>query len=67
MEPNNILDTFFSVQNPAIIVFVFFVILTAIVVMIKRDFITPLQKRIKELEKENDKLRDKFMTELKES
>ena len=63
MEPNNIYDTFFSVQNPAIIVSVFFIVMTAIVVMIKRDFITPLKKKIKELEKENNRLREKYSVE----
>ena len=56
MEPDNIMGVFFSLSNPVVYVIIFFVVMTAVVVMIKRDFITPLKKRIQELEKENDRL-----------
>ena len=57
MEPNDIIGTIFSLNNPAIFAIIFMVILTAVVVMIKKEFIIPLKKRIKELEEENEQLR----------
>lgn len=56
MKPDNILETFFSVQNPAIIVFVLFIIITSIVYLIKKDFIKPLQKKKDKLENDNLRL-----------
>ncbi len=56
MEPNNIFDTFFSIQNPAIIVLVLFAVISVIVFLIKKDFIIPLEKKGKKLEDENLKL-----------
>ena len=64
MEPNDIFGTFFSVSNPAIFVTVFMVILTAVVMMIKKEFIIPQEKRIKELEKENARLAQKIKENL---
>jgi len=56
MEPNNIFDTFFSIQNPAIIVLVLFAVISVIVFLIKKDFIKPLQTKKEKLENENLKL-----------
>lgn len=56
MEPNNIFDTFFSIQNPVIIVLVLFAVISVIVILIKKDFIKPLQTKKEKLENENLKL-----------
>lgn len=60
MEPNDILGAFFSLRNPAIFVGIIMVILIVIGVMVKKEFIIPQEKRIKELEKENDRLAEKI-------
>lgn len=56
MEPNNIFDTFFSIQNPAIIVLVLFAVISVVVFFIKKDFIKPLEKKSGKLEDENLRL-----------
>lgn len=56
MQPDNILEIFFSVQNPAIIVVVIFIIISTIVFLIKKEFIKPLQKRKDKLEDDNMRL-----------
>ena len=68
MEPNDnaILDIIFSFSNPAIYAIIFTIVLVITILRIKREFISPLQRRIKKLEEENEKLRGKFMEELKE-
>ena len=57
MKPDDIMGTFFSFNNPAIFVIVFMVILVTVIAVIKKEFIIPLKKKIRELEKENDLLR----------
>lgn len=56
MEPKNIFDTFFSIQNPAIIVLVLFAVISVVVFLIKKDFINPLEKKSEKLEDENLRL-----------
>lgn len=56
MDPNNIFDIFFSVQNPAIMIIIIFTAISIIIILIKRDFITPLQRKKEKLENENLKL-----------
>jgi len=56
MEPNNIFDYFFSLENPAIYGILIMVLLIIIIVLIRNEFIHPLNKRKQELEIENTKL-----------
>ena len=56
MKPDKIIETFFSVHNPAIIVAALFIIISTIVFLIKKEFIKPLQKRKDKLEDENLRL-----------
>ncbi len=56
MEPNNILDIFFSLENPAIYAIIFTVMLLVLVILIKQEFIRPLAKRKRKLELEVAKL-----------
>jgi len=56
MKPDHILETFLSWQNPAIFVFVFFIVISAIVILIKKDFIKPLKRRTEKLEDDNMRL-----------
>ena len=56
MEPNNIIELFFSLENPAIYAIIFILILLAVVLLIRNEFITPLTKSKRKLELENAKL-----------
>jgi len=56
MQPTNIFDTFFTIQNPAIIVLVIFAVIAVIVFLIKKEFIKPLEKKKEKLEDENLRL-----------
>lgn len=56
MEPNNIFDYFFSLENPAIYGILIMVLLIIIIILIRNEFIHPLNKRKQELEIENTKL-----------
>jgi len=56
MEPNNIFDFFFSLENPAFYGLLIMVLLMIILILIRKEFIQPLSKRKHELEIENTKL-----------
>jgi len=56
MEPNNISDVFFSLENPAIYAIAFTVIIVVLVLYIKREFIKPLSLKKRKLELENTRL-----------
>ena len=56
MEPNNIWEIFFSLENPAIYAAIFTLIIIALTLLITQKFIHPLSKRKRKLELENAKL-----------
>ncbi|MCB9211020.1 MAG: sensor histidine kinase [Ignavibacteriales bacterium] len=56
MEPTNIFDFFFSLENPAIYGLIIILLLSIIIILIKQEYIKPLNKQKSELEVENTKL-----------
>jgi len=56
MEPNNILETFFSYRNPAIMVTVIFAVLSVILYLVNKEFIIPLQRKKEKLDNNNLRL-----------
>ena len=56
MEPKNIFDFFFSMENPAIYGLLLVLLILVILFLIKKEFISPLTKKKLELENENIKL-----------
>ena len=56
MEPKNIFEFFFSLENPAIYGFLIVMLLLIILILIRKEFIQPLTKKKKQLEIENTNL-----------
>jgi signal transduction histidine kinase len=56
MESNNIIEIFFSLENPAIYAILFLLILVILVLLIRKEFISPLTRSKRKLELENVKL-----------
>ena len=56
MEPDNISEILFSLENPAIYAIAFTVIITVVIILIKKEFIGPLSLAKTNLEFENTKL-----------
>ncbi|MFH0733186.1 MAG: ATP-binding protein [bacterium] len=56
MDSNHIFESFFRWQNPAIFIFILFIILSIIVILIIKDYIKQLKSRTEKLEETNMRL-----------
>jgi hypothetical protein len=57
MELNDMIDVLFSWNSPVIFATTVMLILIVLSVLVRKEVVLPLQKRVKKLEKENELLR----------